>query len=429
MWPILWIVVLPLAFIDIAAAQTRDQVLRGLSRIELVIENLGQDSKACGITVDDIRAAFLYPVSSSSLHIVKKSASPYVYLNINTIRSGGTQVCFSSVKMQVLAHQEIELEFSGRQAFPDIVLWEVGGVFTSAIWAHEKQISEAVERFAKSFISDWNLDNKPDPQGDEQSSNGPESDKNESRVSVGTGFMVTANGYLVTNEHVVSGCSVVSTRQGSNRFEGTVIDSDPANDLALINIGSIGAPFRERFLEFDKRALANQSKSSKEDKHSPRTNFAFATIRQSPPLKAGEQAISFGYPLSGALASEGNLTVGNVSALHGLGDDPKEIQITTPVQAGNSGGPLLDRNGNVIGVVAAKLNAIRSLGITGDLPQNVNFAIGLRALRSFLGKNNVQTTETPSLGQLDPSEIGDHARLFTYLIECDPRSASDEAAK
>jgi len=121
--------------------------------------------------------------------------------------------------------------------------------------------------------------------------------------------------------------------------------------------------------------------------------------------------------------------VGNVSALHGFGDDPKEIRITTPVQAGNSGGPLLDRNGNVIGVVAAKLNAIRSLGITGDLPQNVNFAIGLRALKSFLAKNNVQTTETPSVGQLDPSEIGDHARLFTYLIECDPRSASDEAAK
>jgi serine protease Do len=66
---------------------------------------------------------------------------------------------------------------------------------------------------------------------------------------------------------------------------------------------------------------------------------------------------------SGALAAEGNLTVGNVSALHGLADDPKDIQITTPVQARNGGGPLLDRNGNVIGVVAAKLNAIRSLGI------------------------------------------------------------------
>jgi hypothetical protein len=155
-------------------------------------------------------------------------------------------------------------------------------------------------------------------------------------------------------------------------------------------------------------------------------------LRNDPPIaasQAGEQAISFGYRLSGALASEGNLTVGNVSALHGLGNDPKEIQITTPVQAGNSGGPLLDRNGNVIGVVAAKLNAIRSLGITGDLPQNVNFAIGLPALRSFLTRNNVPVTEAQSLDQLDPSEVGDHARLFTYAIECDPQGVDQGVVK
>jgi len=209
-------------------------ILRGLWRIELVIENLGQDSKACGITEDSVRAAFTYPASFSSLQIAKDPESPYAYINVNTIRPSGTQFCFSSVEMRIVAPQQIELEFSGRQALSEVVLWRVGSILTSSANRHERQVTETIEGYAKKFISDWNLDNKPDRR-DEQSPNGPESDKNESRVSIGTGFMVTANGYLVTNEHVVSGCSVVSMRQGSSRFEGTVIDSDPANDLALIS--------------------------------------------------------------------------------------------------------------------------------------------------------------------------------------------------
>src|SRR5262249_3283700 len=140
------------------------------------------------------------------------------------------------------------------------------------------------------------------------------------------------------------------------------------------------------------------------------------------PLRAGEQAISYGFPLTGALSTKGNLTVGYVSALRGLGDDPRSIQITTPVQPGNSGGPLLDSSGNVIGVVSAKLDALRVMRATGDVPQNINFAIDLATLKRFLAANSVRVTPAPSTGDLRPADIGERAKLFTYLIECEAES-------
>ena len=150
--------------------------------------------------------------------------------------------------------------------------------------------------------------------------------------------------------------------------------------------------------------------------------MSFATLRQSPTLRPGEQAIAYGFPLRGSLAKEGNLTIGNVSALRGLNDDPDNIQISTPVQPGNSGGPLLDSSGNVIGVVASKLDALNALARNGDLPQNVNFAINLSVLKDFLARGGLRATEATSRFQLRPDEVGDRAKAFTYSVECDPSS-------
>jgi hypothetical protein len=229
----------------------------------------------------------------------------------------------------------------------------------------------------------------------------------QSAISLGTGFAVTETGDLLTNEHVVSGCTYVTSRRGSNQFNGTVIASDRESDLAVVQLDLRNDP-SEQYR--DKGTLERLFKG-------PRKG-AVATLRQSPPLRAGEQAISYGFPLNGVLSTDGNLTIGNVSALRGLRDDPKEIQITTPIQVGNSGGPVLDHSGNIIGVAVAKLDALTVLGAVGDLPQNVNFAINLQTLREFLTKNKIWFAESPSRDELSPAEIGDRAKLFTYSIEC-----------
>jgi len=158
----------------------------------------------------------------------------------------------------------------------------------------------------------------------------------------GTGFFVSEKGHILTNAHVVEGCTAVAiTPSASVASKGTVIARDKTNDLAVI---------------------ATDVKPQ-----------SFAALRLG--AKVGEPVSAFGYPLTGILTTTGNFTTGNISATAGIGDDTRMLQISAPVQPGNSGGPLLDEAGNVVGVVVAKLNALSISKIANDIPQNVNFAI------------------------------------------------------
>ena len=94
------------------------------------------------------------------------------------------------------------------------------------------------------------------------------------------------------------------------------------------------------------------------------------------------------------------------------------MQISAPVQPGNSGGPLLDSAGNVIGVVSGKLNAVKVAGATGDIPQNINFAIGGNTLRAFLDAKGVNYKEVGRESDLRGEQIAARATAFTVLVEC-----------
>jgi S1-C subfamily serine protease len=77
-------------------------------------------------------------------------------------------------------------------------------------------------------------------------------------------------------------------------------------------------------------------------------------------------------------------TEGTISALSGIGDDPKRFQVSVPVQPGNSGGPLLDSNGQVIGIIVSRLDDLSTLLATGSIPQNVNYALKASFIISLL---------------------------------------------
>ena len=94
------------------------------------------------------------------------------------------------------------------------------------------------------------------------------------------------------------------------------------------------------------------------------------------------------------------------------------MQVTAPVQPGNSGGPLLDLSGNIVGVVVGKLDAVKLAELTGDIPQNVNFVISEGVARAFLDAYGVPYETADSDEQLDPAVVVDRARGFTVLIEC-----------
>ena len=202
----------------------------------------------------------------------------------------------------------------------------------------------------------------------------------------GSGFLVSRDGGIVTNHHVVDGCAKVTVGRAGTSHDATVRAVDADDDLALLK-----AP--------------------------PGTGEA-ATFSESPRARLGEAVTVAGYPLHGLLSREFNVTSGNVSALAGPGDDAKRLQITAPVQQGNSGGPLLDGAGNVIGVVVSKLDAVRAAKLTGDIPQNVNFAIKGALVRGFLDIHGVAYRRRPSNAKLVPERLAELARGFTVAVHC-----------
>ena len=212
-------------------------------------------------------------------------------------------------------------------------------------------------------------------------------ERSKSVSSTGTGFYVTRAGHLLTNEHVVDDCRKVTLQPpGKRRHDAWVVVRDKINDLALL-------------------------------KTDAKTDHV-AVLRSGKSVRPGDEIVSFGFPLSSILSSRGNLTVGRISALAGLRDDTRFLQITAPVQPGNSGGPLLDLSGNVVGVVESKLSALKVAVITGDVPQNVNFAIKRRIIEGFLNASDVKYATSRPVKHLDPSEVGEIAKKFTVKVEC-----------
>ncbi len=207
-------------------------------------------------------------------------------------------------------------------------------------------------------------------------------------TSSGTGFVV-AEGRVLTNNHVVAECGrLVARNTAQVRVPARVLATDPARDLAVLSV--------------------------------PNTVGPALSFREAPPVRRGETVVTYGYPLSGLLSSGPTLTAGDLSALAGLRDKPTQYQITAPVNPGNSGGPLLDSQGLVIGVVVSKLNAMRTAEMTGgDIPQNVNFAVkGLEAL-AFLRANNVQPRAVSAQGPEKRNvEIGEIADPSTLHLLC-----------
>ncbi len=146
------------------------------------------------------------------------------------------------------------------------------------------------------------------------------------------------------------------------------------------------------------------------------------TMRETSPLNAacrGGSGLGWRWCcLHGLLTSDINVTTGTISALAGPGDDRRIFQITAPVQPGNSGGPVLDASGHVVGVVVARLDALKMAHLTGRLPQNVNFAISEGAARAFLDAHDVPYKTARSNRTMPTTDIAANAKGYTVLIEC-----------
>jgi len=127
-----------------------------------------------------------------------------------------------------------------------------------------------------------------------------------------------------------------------------------------------------------------------------------------------------GYPLDSVLSSGGNLTPGTISALTGLGNNTNQIQITAAIQPGSSGSPVMDKMGNVVGVVSMKLSDSKMVKATGQIAQSVNFAVNGQTVRAFLDANKVpyKTGGGFFSREKNNADIAEDSRKWTVLVEC-----------
>jgi TPR repeat protein len=169
--------------------------------------------------------------------------------------------------------------------------------------------------------------------------------------SSGTAFFITEDGYLITNEHVAGNRAQVRLVTEAGLISTRVVKVDAANDLALLKAEG---------------------------------KFAALPVVSSRTVKLGGMVATVGFPNIGLQGFAPKLAKGEIAALSGAQDDPRYFQISVPVQPGNSGGALVDERGNVVGVVAAKLNVAAAVATSGALPENVNYAVKSSLLLSFL---------------------------------------------
>lgn len=205
-------------------------------------------------------------------------------------------------------------------------------------------------------------------------------------IASGTGFAVSREGHILTNVHVVSGCSKITAKIGGVELSVQTVSLDPRNDLALLKISG---------------SFSN-----------------VLPLREGTRVQLGEAVVVFGYPLQGVLSNSLNMTTGNISALAGLGDDASSLQFTAPIQPGNSGGPLVDSSGNVVGVVTSKLSPHWAAKNIGDIPQNVNFALKASVIRDFLESRGVEYLTKASAAAIPVTDLPAIVLGAVFPLQC-----------
>ncbi len=203
--------------------------------------------------------------------------------------------------------------------------------------------------------------------------------------SSGSGFAIDAT-HILTNAHVVDGARKIEVMSETFTAAAEAVFSDPHNDIALIRV--------ERHLT------------------------GIARFRDSFDIHLGEDIVVLGFPLQGLLGSGPQVTAGNVSSLCGIGNDSGVMQFSAPIASGNSGGPILDASGLVIGLVHSSLNLER-VRRDGGNAENINFGAKGSIVRSFLKTVGIEHAAVAPQAQRPRAEIVRDARAFIYRIRCD----------
>ena len=224
------------------------------------------------------------------------------------------------------------------------------------------QISEQVFGIASKIRQTISADNgqrsvqtRPDQNQLPRRSISPQPPVKRQAVSGGTGFLFSSKDYVITNYHVVKGAnSIFAKFTNGQTVKAEVVAKDPKNDIAVLKLVK-----------------------------APPLSAAPIKLGDSSQARAGEKIFTIGYPASKIMGEKPKYSEGVINAMTGLQDDPAFFQVSVPVQPGNSGGPLFNERGEVIGITTSSLSLL-AIDAMGAIPQNVNYAIKASFVKNLL---------------------------------------------
>ena len=250
-----------------------------------------------------------------------------------------------------------------------------GGIYDCIIIMESGKITQRAQNYIDS-LKPKKVVKKQKPKKKEPKQKISEDDNKLVPASSGTGFFVSNNGHIITNDHVIVGCRNVTITKDGKYVEVDVLAYDEKNDLAIL-------------------------------KANLRPKKFYKISKKDPQLM--DDVVIAGYPLGNKVSTSIKTTKGSVTSLSGVGNNFSEFQTDAALNKGNSGGPIIDKGGNVIGVAVAK---IQQEGVEG-----FNFGIKSSVLKSFTNSNNLRLI-TASRSRISQNQLTDLVTEGTVYIDC-----------
>ena len=222
----------------------------------------------------------------------------------------------------------------------------------------------------------------------------------------GSGFFVSKLGHVITNAHVVQNCKKVTIGDNAKKqVPAEIINTDRSNDLALLKLSTL-------------EMASAESKSLIQKLGITVVPLASEGLLRSEDVKLGEKVLVAGYPFGEFFSNTIKVTTGIVSATRGAGDDSGQFQLDAAIQPGNSGGPIYDSDGNIVGVVISQLDKLKVAKAIGSMPENVNFGIKASTVRQFLTSSGLPSKKSERTEEKSTEQLAEIAQNQALMVIC-----------
>ena len=267
------------------------------------------------------------------------------------------------------------------------------------------QVKKENERLQKK-IARLEKEKKQKPKTKQVAKKEPQLTQEPKLSTSGSGFFISRSGHIITNHHIVNKCKKVTVGDNAqNQVDTRVIETDRENDLALLKISHF-------------KMASVESKSLIRKLGIKIVPLASEGLLRPQDVELGEDVLVAGYPYGEFFGDNIKVTKGIVSGSKGLGGDTGQFQMDAAVQPGNSGGPIYDGNGNIVGVVVSQLNKMKFAKSTGSIPENVNFGIKASTVKQFLSASGLPTKSSNRTDRMSTKKLAQIGKNQTVMVVC-----------